>query len=264
MLLPEAARYLGRLSLDVALIDVERSLMHRLFVPSWGPSDWRRLLASPGSQWVRGKSAFELAVSWEAARRTRRGIPEAVVEFLDRHELTRDSRLLLGLPELQVDLPGGGHASQTDLWALLGGGQHLISLAVEAKSGEPFDQPVDEWLKAASANSGKPARLAALREDLGLADCELAGIRYQLLHRGAAALRMAQEFGASTAVLLVQSFGGSRDRASLADFSRFADLMQCAASSHGPRAVGRRTCVPLLIGWVDCPAAQDAALADAM
>jgi len=238
--------------------------MHRLFVPSWGPSDWRRLLANPSTQWVRRKSAFELAVTWESARRTERGIPSRVAEFLDKHELTRGSRLVLGLPELQVDFPGGGHQSQTDLWALLRAPDQLVSLAVEAKSGEALDKPVAEWLKDVSPTSGKPARLAALREILCLTDSELAGIRYQLLHRSAAAVRMAEEYGASVAVLLVQAFGGVLDQASHTDFLKFADLMLCTPESEGPRRVGRSTCVPLLVGWLECPAAAEPALADAV
>jgi len=238
--------------------------MHRLFVPSWGPSDWRRLLANPSTQWVRRKSAFELAVAWESARRTERGVPSGVAEFLDKHDLTRGSRLVLGLPELQVDFPGGGHQSQTDLWALLRAPDHLVSLAVEAKSGEAFDQPVEEWLKDISPNSGKPARLAALREVLCLADSEVAAIRYQLLHRSAAAVRMAEEYGASVAVLLVQAFGGDRDRSSRSDFSKFAELMLCESESEGPKRVGRSTCVPLLVGWLDSPVAAEPTLADAV
>ena len=52
--------------------------MHRLFIPSWGPSDWRRLLANPSTQWVRRKSAFELAVAWESA-----GHPAAMEQCLE-------------------------------------------------------------------------------------------------------------------------------------------------------------------------------------
>lgn len=238
--------------------------MNRLFVPSWGPSDWRRLLANPSTQWVRGKSAFELAVAWEAARKTERGIPPAVAEFLDEHDLTRGSKLVIGLPELQVEFPGGGHQSQTDLWVLLKAGDRLISVAVEAKSGESLDKPVGEWLKDISPNSGKPARLAALRDILRLADTDVAQIRYQLLHRSAAAVRMAEDLNASTAVLLVQAFGGARDLPSRTDFSKFTELMLCESALKGPMKVGRPTWVPLLVGWLESPVATEASLGDAV
>lgn len=238
--------------------------MHRLFVPSLGPSDWRRILANPSTQWVRGKSALELAVAWEAARKTERGLPPQVAVLLDSHELTCGSRLVLGLPELQIELPGGGHQSQTDLWALLRADQHLISLAVEAKSGEAFDKRVEEWLKDTRPNSGKPVRLGKLREMLCLADADVGQVRYQLLHRTAAALRMAEECGASVAVLLVQAFGGERDESSRSDFSQFVELMLCPPSSQGLLKVGRPTRVPLLLGWLDCATADESTLGDAV
>ena len=47
--------------------------MPRLFVPGLGPTDGRRLLPDPGRQWEPGKSALELAVCWESARKLRGG-----------------------------------------------------------------------------------------------------------------------------------------------------------------------------------------------
>src|SRR5947207_11246123 len=110
--------------------------MKRIFVPTMGPSDWRRLLADPERHWVKGRSALELAVSWEAARRSVRGLPPALGKLLDSSPTFSGSALLLAVPEHQVVLKGGGHASQTDLWALLRGPLGLISMAVEAKAGE--------------------------------------------------------------------------------------------------------------------------------
>ena len=80
--------------------------------------------------------------------------------------------LLLGLPEHQVSLTGGGHASQTDLVALLATSRGVVSLAVEGKAGERFDKPVPEWLADASERSGKPARLRQLCEVLTLSDAQ--------------------------------------------------------------------------------------------
>jgi hypothetical protein len=237
--------------------------VNRLFVPSSGPSDWRRLLANPSTQWVRGKSAYELAVAWEAARKTERGLPPAVASVLDEHELTRGARLLLGLPELQVEFPGGGHQSQTDLWALLRTDERLISLAVEAKAGEPLDLPVEEWLRGAPQNSGKPARLARLQDLLGLPGVDVALIRYQLLHRSAAALAMAERYRASVAVLVVQAFGGESDSRSKEDFSRFAEVMTCSGSG-GLLNAGRATGVPLLLAWLESPTAREVTLSDAI
>src|SRR5689334_2269939 len=142
--------------------------MTRLLIPTSGPSDWRRLLADPGKQWVKGRSALELAVSWEAARRAARGIPADVAAVLDLHSQLAGAVLLIGIPEHQVQFDGGGHASQTDLWALLRAPVGLVSMSVEAKAGEGFDRTVAAWLADAKPTSGKPARFAQLKSILGI------------------------------------------------------------------------------------------------
>ena len=231
----------------------------KIFVPSSGPSDWRRLLADPTRHWVPTKSAFECAVSWEGARRTPRGLPEPIASTLDSHPSTANAVLLLAIPELQVDLPGGGHPSQNDVWALLRTDTDTISLSVEAKSGEPLDRLVGEWLAEATPTSGKPKRLEFLRECLGLGGVELSGLRYQLLHRAASSLAQADRFGARIAVLLVHSFGGHADDKSREDYQRFAGAMACPPAFNTLVKVGRPTKVPLLIGWLrDSPATAEA------
>src|SRR5882724_4018904 len=94
--------------------------MNRLFIPTLGPTDWRRLLADPVTQWERYKSALEMAVCWEAARDLPRGLPPEVASALDTESQLRGAQLLVGLPEHKVPFEGGGHPSQNDLWALLG------------------------------------------------------------------------------------------------------------------------------------------------
>jgi len=109
----------------------------RLFVPTLGATDWRRLLADPRKQWRQGRSAYELAVAWECARNSERGIPAAIATVLDTSPDLAGATLVIGLPELQVAMPGGGHASQTDLWVLLRRQSDLISASIEAKAGKP-------------------------------------------------------------------------------------------------------------------------------
>jgi hypothetical protein len=231
--------------------------MSRLLIPTLGPSDWRRLLANPSTQWVRGKSAYETAVAWEAARTTPRGLPLQVVQILDAHEDLRGASLLLGIPEHRVYFPGGGHASQTDLWALLRKEAHLISLAVEGKSGESFDKTVGKWLTSAKPNSGKPNRLAFLRERLGLSHVEVTSIRYQLLHRTASVLIEAERFTADLAVLLIQSFGGQHDAASFSDFQAFGRLFDLELNL-GELSEAKVPGNPrLLLGWIACQAAKE-------
>lgn len=242
----------------------EHPKMHRIFIPSAGPSDWRRLLADPASQWVRKKSALEVAVAWEAARQSARGLPPQVAETLDLHDYTRGAQLLLAFPEHRVALPGGGHASQADLWALLRSPGGLISLAVEAKSGESLGEPVETWLAKASPASGKPTRLAFLRDRLGLAGRDVARIRYQLLHRTVSAIVEAERFGATLAVLLVQSFGGASDDSSRADLRAFARLLSADESEERLCEARVPGTVRLLVGWTTSPCATEREFASAV
>ena len=238
--------------------------MIRLLVPTVGPSDWRRLLGDPARHWVRGKSALEVAVAWEAARNKPRGLPPEVAEILDAHESLRGSTLVLGIPEHQVALPGGGHASQTDLWALLRKEEHLISVAIEAKSGEEFDKLVSDWLAGAKPNSGKPDRLKFLLGRLGLPGVDVSRIRYQLLHRSVSALLEAERFTARLAVLLVQSFGGAKDEASFSDYQAFGRLFSLELKKGQLQEAKVPGDIRLLIGWAPCACAREAELADAV
>lgn len=236
--------------------------MNRLLVPTSGPGDWRRLLADPGRQWVKGRSALELAVSWESARRMPRGLPPRVAALLDTHPQMNGAELLVGIPEHQVQFDGGGHASQTDLWALLRAPIGLVSMSVEAKAGEGFDRTIAGWLADAKPTSGKPARLAQLKGILGIANDLPGTLRYQLLHRTASAVREAERFGAAAAVLLVQSFSSDSD--SVAAYAAFCGVMGCAhkpdAMIQGPRLGS----IQLYFGWIDCDPSGEEELAAAI
>jgi hypothetical protein len=238
--------------------------MNRLFTPTFGPTDWRRLLGDPDKHWVRGKSAFECAVSWEQASRTVRGLPQRFEATLDSNDLTRGASLLLGIPEHKVAIEGGGHSSQNDLWALLRLQNGVASMAVEAKSGESFDKLVADWLRDTTINSRKPQRLDALKKTLGIGESNLDGIRYQLLHRTASPLLEAARFNASLAIMIVQSFGGEADEDGYKDFAKFCSLMECESVRNVVSLSKRKTAVPLLLGWVDCGKASDTQVADAI
>ena len=201
--------------------------MKRLFVPTSGIDDWRRLLADPTRHWVQGRSALELAAAWELVSSTPRGLPSEVAQLLDSHPGFQDATLLFAVPEHQVEFEGGGHASQNDLWALLRAPVGLVSLTVEAKAGEAFGPTIEEWLADAVPTSGKPARLRQLKALLGITQDIPGSVRYQLLHRTASAIREAKRFGASTAFMLVQSFAPDPD--SEAAFDTFCALLRCDA-----------------------------------
>ena len=224
--------------------------MNRLFVPTLGPTDWRRLLADPTTQWEPLKSALEMAVCWESARNTPRGIPDEVAGALDVAPQLRGAHLLIGLPEHKVPFEGGGHPSQNDLWALLRVRNELISLAVEAKAGEKLDDSVRDWLPKDNQRSRKPERLTSLKAWLGIPETDVAHLRYQLLHRTASALKEAERFGAKMAVVLIHSFNRVADEESWQDVLRFGEVMGVAIEEGSVTLSPRPTTVPLFIGWV--------------
>ena len=73
-------------------------VQRRIFTQSLGPSSWRAFLADPIVHWKRGKSAWELAVSWEAAARTESGFPTEVGHALDSNPVFAGAELLVAVP----------------------------------------------------------------------------------------------------------------------------------------------------------------------
>jgi uncharacterized protein DUF6946 len=232
--------------------------VQRLFVPTLGPTDWRRLLADPAVQWEPGKSALEMAVCWEAARNTPRGLPAEVATALDAVPELAGTELLFGIPEHRVSFKGGGHASQNDLWALLRRGSEFFSLAIEAKAGEPLDDLVKHWLLKHRGKTRKPERLEDLQRHLAIDGKDVSELRYQLLHRAAYALAEAARFRCTRAILLIQSFNLDADEGSWTDICRFGDLLGFTISKGQIGLVGTKTTVPLYVGWISCsPADQE-------
>lgn len=224
--------------------------------------DWRSLLADPDKQWCRRASALELAVSWEGAQRTERGIPPRVIDALDRNPVLAGCRLLLAFPEHRVTLKGRGRASQTDLWAVLRAGDEYVSMAVEGKAGEAFGPTLGEWLIQPS--DGKKERLDQLYQILQVATRPHSDeLRYQLFHRTASAILEAERVGATIAIMLVQCFPREdRDDAqSWRDFTAFCAFLGASAVRGGLVQVRRPDGASLFLGWVDCKAATDSEIA---
>lgn len=234
--------------------------MTRILIPTTGPSDWRRFLADPENQWERKASALELAVSWECAERTDRGIPPEIAKALDQDALLSGARLLLALPEYKVPLKGRGRASQSDVWALLLASSGYISMAVEGKAGEPFASTLADWLKDAS--EGKKERLRFLSETLEIRTELPDDLRYQLFHRTASAVLEARRFKAGVAVMMVQSF--RVDDAAWRDFTAFGEFLGATVVRGGVAAVPRSGAERLFLGWVDCAVATDSEIASAV
>jgi hypothetical protein len=229
----------------------------RILIPTLAASEWRRFLAEPDLHWKRGASALELAVSWERAEKSERGLPREIEIALDCESTLAGASVLIALPEHKVTLKSRGRASQTDVWVLLRTSSGYASMAVEGKAGESFDLPLSEWLNKAS--QGKIDRLKDLCEMLGVADAPAPTLRYQLFHRSASALLEAERFGAASALMMVQSFRD--DSVSWNDYRAFASLLNCEAMRNGIVCAGTCRSRPLFLGWVDCQPATDAEIA---
>ena len=212
-----------------------------VFVPSTGPLDWKPLLSNPEEQWKPYRSARATAHCWE----DHEGFPPEVDTILRQSETLSETKPLLILPEWKVPLPGGNKPSQNDVWVLAKIPNGVVSIAIEGKAAEPFTQPLGKWKK--NASSGKEERLEFLVSCLGL-DSELPDhIYYQLIHRTASAIIMAEQCGAKAAVMLIHSFSPTNKRFS--DYREFSRLFGIDSKIGVLGMTRAKNGLPLYLGW---------------
>ncbi len=214
--------------------------MGKILIPTKTPDDWRCLLADPDKHWRTGYSAKTLAHCWQSVG----DFPHSARQALESSNTFAGLELLLAIPEVKTPLPGGSRPTQTDLWALARCDEGLISIAVEGKVAESFGPTLGEWQ---TEEPGKQERLAFLLATLGLPTPLGPGIRYQLLHRTAAAVLEARRFFARHAIMLVHAFGPIGN--SFDDYFAFAALFGVSVSPGQVVAVGLRSGVSLHLGW---------------
>ncbi len=212
--------------------------MTRIVIPSKGAEDWRRVLADPERHWRDGYSAKSTAESWERAQ----GVPAEIASLFPVCP-----ELLLAIAEHQVPLPGGGRASQCDVFALLDCGAERIAMAVEAKVDEPFGPTIAEWF--AEPSEGKTRRLTAICDWLGTDFVPPEAMRYQLFHRSAAAIAEARRFRCDAAAMIVQSFSPAKRW--YEDFEAFVDLLGAQQTGDAMWRVMTPETLPLWLGWAD-------------
>lgn len=232
--------------------------MSRLFTSTRGLCSWRDRLASPDKQWKRKYSAFETAVSWEAASSSASGLPKELEMLLTA--AFDDPILLLAVAEHKVGLVGGNAASQSDVWAVINTSRGLLSLTVEAKALESFgNETLERWLAGTSEQSikNRKGRWEHVRANLPPAESYL-GVRYQMLHRCAAAVIEAKRLGAAHAAFVVQAF--NTPETSFREFEMFCSVLGIPAA-RGSLATTTANGISLTIGWIDCPLATDATIA---
>ena len=216
--------------------------MSRIFVPARSALDWQPLLSRPDRHWKAGYSAMSLACCWQEASDD---LPPEIRGLLltGQHPALEAPQLLFAMPEFQVDLPGGVRPTQTDVFALVRGRGGLAALAVEGEVEEAFGPTVET-----KRSEGASDRLTFLHDLLGLDPEQSGKLRYQLLHRSAAAILLAQKFFAPVAVMVVHSF--SQEHRWYDDFERFVDALGRTPARGALIDVGTRGGVELLLGWV--------------
>jgi hypothetical protein len=166
--------------------------------------------------------------------------------FAGRQEFS-DFEMLMAIPEHRVELPGGFHPAENDLWALGRTKRGLISLAVKGLGDEPFGPTLADW--QADSSSGKRRRLQFLCAVLDLESPLPGRIRYPLLKWTASAVMEAVRFHARDAVLLVHSFNPAR--LWLDDFRAYCALFGATGGPGELIPAGERMGVRLHLAWVD-------------
>jgi len=218
--------------------------MKRIFVPTKTPSDWQLLLAKPRLHWKKSRSAMTTAACWDTAGDK---LPEEITKILEAtgQDDLIGLKLLMAVPEWEVDLPGGSRTSHTDVMAITRNDRGLVVIAVEAKVDERFGPTLGE--KRSDESEGQRARIEYLHSTLHLNIPLKDEIRYQLLHRTVSALRTAEDFHARSAIMLIHSFSPSRRWRE--DFLSFCVAMEATQLTSDIYIVQSFECPRLYLGW---------------
>ena len=212
--------------------------------------DWEKW-ASPQTavQWKDGRSAKESARSWINAA------PELVPEIaaeLETCPAVGTLRSWCAEPEKVVKIDKYPKPPNIDVLIVGEDETGPLVVAIEAKSDEPFSNPIKTTLRNAKQrlmDSPKSKGVARLRNlsaqfELDLGRREVLGLRYQLLTLTAAAIAEARRQSARRAVVIVHEFvtaltdADKRDR-NARDLDHFLEVVFGYRDSLGPgRSVG--------------------------
>ena len=216
----------------------------QIFVPTTNAEDWKALLADPEKHWKTGFSAKSVAKSWERAK----GIPKEILNGLDKCSDTKNAELLLAIPEFKVKLPGGNRASQNDVFVVASNKTGLTTITIEAKAREDFDNPISSWMKDAS--TGKKERLSFLKDKILIPDNNIGELRYQLFHRLASSVIMAEKFHAQNAMMIVQSFVESDEENHYGDFKKFVSAYSVNCKKNVPILLAKNENIRIYTMWI--------------
>lgn len=191
----------------------------KIFTPTKDAESWRDLLADKDKHWKIGYSAMSTALSWEGSE----SIPKEVYNVISENPDFKDLELLLVLPEYKVELPGGKRPSQNDVLAVFSTKKSLSVMTVEGKAKEDFDKTIIKW-KEKTSDVGVKERLGFILEKIGIKDENIDSLRYQLFHRLASAVIVAEKFHAKNALMIIQSFNDNDKENHFDDYDNFIRL----------------------------------------
>ncbi|MEE8469897.1 MAG: hypothetical protein V3S51_01045, partial [Dehalococcoidia bacterium] len=106
---------------------------------------------------------------------------------------------------------------------------------------------VDEW--KSDFTKGKQTRLKFLCDLLQLDRPKIGHIRYQLLHRTASAIMLAERFNAKHALMLVHSFAPSNE--TFEDYCEFLKLFGKKGKADSITSAKTIKGIRLFFGWVN-------------
>lgn len=218
--------------------------MTRIFVPSRGTKDWKRVYKNPGRQWQKGYPGRALAHCWERAD----GLPNEISTLFSTSGMPsfRSVDPLIVFLDYQVPTPTG--AAHHDLFCLAKDrtGQ-LVSMAVMGKVLAPFGPSVKKWRKAHAKDAEE--RLAALQTTLGVNGGIPDDMPFALISHAALAVLTARQFNALTAVLLIHAFGQKPDW--VEEYDRFLGLFHAQRTMSGLHLLRHTQGVSLYCGWAE-------------
>lgn len=219
------------------------------------PEDWKGLAGS----WTPGRSAYELAHSWQTVG----GMPSSISKAVEGSNRVELAGLTLDrcVVEMPVFLDSNVAPSMTDIMAY---GRNLageaVVIAVEGKADEAFGGRVFSWIRGNSEKQGKegepkPTRVSRLKflcEHLRLNLSVDSDVRYQLLHRTVSAVLEAQLNGAQVAFVIIHAFGFFC-KENWDDFTHFLNLLGLSAPKPGavcgPCRLGKDGDMPTFFLW---------------
>lgn len=197
--------------------------------------------------WKPGRSAFEAAYSWWTAQ----DVPVEIRKVLSQDPEFREITIEKAIFEKQTQLDNFRSPSQTDVLAVVRIPKGRAIVGVEAKVDESFGEFVKDW---ADGRESKQRRLEGLIDRLKLDPAIVPSLRYQLLHRCAAALIEAKEYEASECAVIVQSFSPKELIAGFNDFVAFSNALGAPITTPG--VISKRIeldGIGFRLGWAICP-----------